>query len=277
MTTPDGMPANHRRIGVGLTVCGAALVVLGLAAVVALVGLTAQASAAFERELEVVYERPFAVVRRERSGRDIILGAPAVIFFVATALLITGEMLRRGRWVTSDNGGGRRATSTVTLPALRTRTHLAWVLVSALIWTALIPVPVLSASRGGWPATLAYAIEDDVWFLLGMYGGLASAITAVMAVSLVRKIAFTRRITTGVARQPSRRSTFWRGMTSRGRIDLWLAFGAGAFLGPCWMALYFDDPQFFAVTGAIGAALLAFSVFAARQFWRSAEAPVTTA
>ena len=272
MTTPDGMPRNYRRVGAGLTVCGAALVLLGLVAVVALVGLTAQASAAFERELDVIYERPFAVVRRERSGRDIILGAPAVVFVVAMALLVTGEMLRRGRWVRSNNGGGRRATSTVTLRALRTRTHLAWVVVSALVWTVLIPVPVVSASRGGWPATLAYAIEDDVWFILGLYGGLASAVTAVIAVSVVKKRASARCGAAGVTLPRGRLSTSWRGMAHRGRIDLWIAFSAGAFLGPCWMALYFDDLQFFAVTSAVGAVLLAVAVIAAGQHGRSGEA-----
>ncbi|TFD56083.1 hypothetical protein E3T55_00090 [Cryobacterium frigoriphilum] len=264
---------RRRRVGFWLTMGGIGLVVLGLAAIGAILALTLQNSAAFDEAMSSTYTdtRNLGLSQYERSVGSLIVGTPMIIFLLAFCLLMLGELLRRARWVRSDRGTWRGATNTATLRVLSPRVHLAWIAAPVLVWAALIAVPVALGRAGGWPAQVHYSIEEDVWMLLGMYGALASGVAAVIAVSLVKKLAYARRVAAGTTLPAGTGSRFWRGLTYFWRFDLWLAFLGGLFMGPGWIALYYDDPIFLLVPLGIGLVFLALGVICALNFWRSAE------
>lgn len=270
---PVAPPARQRRIGFGLTMAGSILAVLGLASIGVLLALTIEASAAFDQAMDSTYtqSRLFGLYQSERSLGALIAGIPAIFFLLALCLLMVGEMLRRGLWTTAQRGFWQGGSNTATLRVLSPGVHLAWVAAPVLAWAALIAVPLGLAATGGWPSNLHYSIEDDVWFLLGLYGGVASGIAALVAVSLVKKLAWARRVAAGTTLPAGTGSAFWRGATYFWRFDLWLAFIGGAFLGPCWMALYFEDPPFFFATLGLGTVFLGLAVITACNFWRSGE------
>ncbi|MFC5928123.1 hypothetical protein D6T64_10470 [Cryobacterium melibiosiphilum] len=272
-TPPVAPSQRQRRLGLRLTLVGVVLTLLGLASIGVLIALTIQASAAFEGAMADTYTRSqlFGLYQSERSTGALITAVPAIFFLLAMCLAGLGELLRRGIWTRAHRGFWQGGSNTATVRMLSPAVHLVWIAAPLLVWAALIAVPLVLSSAGGWPANLHYSVVDDVWFLLGMYGGVASGIAAIMGVSLVKKLAWTRRVRAGTTLPAGTGSRFWRGLTYYWRFDLWLAFIGGAILGPCWMALFFEDPPFFFAALGIGVLFIGLAVLAAVNFWRSAE------
>lgn len=149
--------------------------------------------------------------------------------------------------------------------------HLAWLAVPLAFWVVLLVVPLQLASDGGWPASLERGPEDSVWFLLALHGGLAAGIAAVVAVSLVKKLAYRARVRAGSETEESGGAAFWRSFTYRWRFDLWLAMAGGILLGTCWTALYFEDSGFFFGVFGGGVVFLGLAVVTTVNFWRAGE------
>ncbi|RJT88543.1 hypothetical protein D6T64_10475 [Cryobacterium melibiosiphilum] len=245
-----------------LTLGGSVLVLLGLASIGLLLALTLQASAAFDKVMAGTYTdvRNLGLSEYERSVGSAIIGIPMVLFLVAFCLLMLGELLRRA---------GGVVASIPTLWVLSPRVHLAWIAAPVMVWVALIALPVGLGVVTGWPAALEPEVEKDVWMILGFYGAMALGVAAVIAVSLVKKLVGLHRPV--VPTPAGTRLPFWRKVTYCGRFDLWPAFFGGAFLGPAWIALCYDDLLFLLVPLGTGLIVLAVAVLAACTFWRSAE------
>ena len=274
ITTPQiAPPQRQRRIGLRLTLLGIVLTVLGMASIGVLLALTLEAGAAFDEAMDGTYThtRLFGLYQSERSLGGLIGAVPALIFLLAMGMLMLGEMLRRGNWTSADRGFWQGGSHTMTMRVLSPRVHLAWIAAPVLAWAALVAMPTWLASATGWPTTLQPSIEQDVWILLGTHGALASGVAGVIAVSLVKKLAFARRVAAGTTLAPGTGSRFWRAVTYFWRFDLWLAFIGGALIGPGWIALYFEDLPFLLVPLAIGVLILGLGMVTACNFWRSAE------
>ena len=249
-------------------------VAVGLLArtVIAVSVLQADALASISAE-SVSYRVAFGLIEREMSVLTFLMAVPGMLLVTATCFLIPGYLRRRGMIEKQPTRRGRPASHTASYLPLPLGAHAVWALVPLAAWALLIVVPVRNLIGGeSWPAGLRYEAETEVWLLLACYGGLAGALFVVVVTSLIKKMAYLRRIEhqPEAAQGGPGRGT-WRWLTFRWRFDLWIAGIGGMFLGLCWIAIGFGDTPFFLSALLIGVALIAGGVVLSLNYWRAGE------
>lgn len=258
-------------LSIGMALSLAAVVLLG----VTLLGIATLQSDALARmnEENISYWASFGLVERQLSTLSMMSAMPGVLLLAATCFLIPGYLRRRGSIMEGELKFWRGGSNTAKYKPLPLVVHAAWLLVPLAAWLLLVVIPLGNLIGGNaWPAGLQYENADAVWLLLGLYGGLAAAMFAVVLVSLLKKIVYLRHI----IRHPDdinggASKGFWRWLTFRWRFDLWLSGIGGAFIGLCWIALGFDDLAF--TTTALGIGIVFFVLGAAlsMNYWKAGE------
>ncbi|MET0885537.1 MAG: hypothetical protein ABWX92_03720 [Mycetocola sp.] len=256
-------------IGSVLVLAAAALLALTLLAV-----STIQSDAlARLNDGSITYHVAFGLVERELSPLSMMTAFPAGLLLAATCFLIPGYLRRRGFLAARDTTVMRGGSTTAKYKPLPIGLHAAWLLAPLAAWVLLIVIPLNNLIDGtAWPAGLQYDDATAVWMLLAAYGGLAAGLFAVVLVSLVKKIVYRHHI----ERHPehiegSADKGFWRWITFRWRVDLWLAGLGGALLGLCGIALGFSDILFFTNAFSIGVLLVAAGGVLTVNYWRAGE------
>ena len=278
------LPANTRRgrlrrpkrgLGVVLLWIGSALTLAALAVLaITVIGLATIQSEVLGRisEQNLEYRAEFGFVERQLSFLSAMTAVPAIILVAAVAFVIPGYLTVRGTMREVPSTFMRGGSTVATYRPLALWAHALWCLLPLGIWVLLVVVPLRSMANEGWPAGLRPDNLDAVWMLLAIYGGIASALFGVLVTSLLKK-AFYARI---IARNPdaaggSDGRGLWRWITFRWRFDLWIAGIGAGFVGLCWIALGFDDPEFFRGALIIGLVLMLGGMLLSLNYWRAGE------
>ncbi len=260
--------AKRRTLGV-VTGIGIVLACLGLASLAVNLFFFSRVQGVEEWDTDVVVPGGFfALSPSEIEQLSFFVAVPGGLFLLALCFITTGQVLR-GRVQTRDPRGLEGGTVVSTNEILSPRAHLTWILVAVFFWLALIVVPMVMALGGGWPATVPELPQTYVWINLGMYGALASAIAGVLVVSYLKKQHYLAMVATEDARLLDPPHGVWRWLTFRWRFDLWIGGVGGVLVGASWLAILAEDVVLLVVTLVIGVALLAVSVWMARQYWRA--------
>ena len=264
-----------RGLGIVLLWIGSALTLAALGVLaVTVIGLATIQSEVLARisEQNLDYRAEFGFVERQLSALSAMTAVPGIILVAATAFLIPGYLTLRGTMHGVPSTFMRGGSNVAIYRPLALWAHALWCLLPLAIWVALVVVPLRSMMSDGWPAGLRPDNLDAVWMLLAIYGGVASALVGVLVTSLLKK-AFYLRV---IARNPdaaagSSGRGVWRWITFRWRFDLWLAGIGAGFVGLCWIALGFDDPEFFRGALLIGVVLMLGGMILSLNYWRAGE------
>ena len=260
--------AKRRALGV-VTGIGIVLAGLGLASLAVNLFFFSRIQDVESWDADVVVPGGFVgLAPSEIEELSFFVAVPGGLFLLALCFIWTGQALR-GRVQTRDRRGLEGGTVLSTNAILSPRAHLTWVAVAVLFWFALVALPILLALGGGWPATVSALPQTYVWINLGMYGALASAIAGVLVVSFLKKRHYLAMVAAEDSRLLEAPHGVWRWLTFRWRFDLWIGGVGGALVGVCWLAVLASDVVLLLVMLAIGAALLAVSIWMARQYWRA--------
>ncbi|BDZ41249.1 hypothetical protein GCM10025865_05480 [Paraoerskovia sediminicola] len=209
----------------------------------------------------------------------------SLVFFVGGLLVMSVvwimELARRGD-TSKQASSGRflpKATRRSSMRMLSIPVHVAWIVVVALLGTAL-------------PAVAIDAGDDDAFGIWIVAPIICVFVLGVLVGSLVKKVAYAARHHRAVSASSDGRvvrttSRAWRWFSFRWRLDLWacgigaLVVGVGAFLA--WLVRATpaedfgtaDEIRFATTLGTSllvgGALLLGFGLWACTQFWRSGE------
>lgn len=213
---------------------------------------------------------------------DNLVTAPMLILMVAAAPLFLAEYTRRGQWQSRDRGFFEGGSNVVQLRPVSTWARLLWILVALAFWAALIWVPVSLAIGED-----AFAgASEPFWALTITYGIFASGMCGVMVFSLIKRLTydplaarFSGKVVFGSGSQ-----LFWRFVSYRFRLELWLAFISGAVLGTvplvylsaaddCYTesCVLVPDPAVLGLIAAGAAGSAALALIGSLNAWRSGK------
>lgn len=238
------------RWGVGLLVVGAAAFIACMVGTFVVDGMVADAASEEQvREVRLVL-------------RDIALPGFAALI-VGLALIIPGELRRRGRWQKHDRSLVQGGIHSIEFGTLSLGRHAAWFAIISAVMLATTVVPLVSAEAGGWPVSLDYDAAADSWYFLSLFGSLARIAWVMVGLALLKKAVALRHPAADVT--PSR---VWRWLAYRWRVDVALGFIAGIAFNVAFVEAI-DG-------GGEGAALLAGALVllatpVAFNYWRSGK------
>lgn len=195
---------------------------------------------------------------------DVLL-PPFGAFLVGGCLTFVGELQRRGAIV---HGYGNNVAIFRPLGLV---THALWVVVALAVWVALVPVTLSKASvdQAASPSLSYLDSGSDVVFLLGVYGGLVSAVTGALVGSWVKKAWYLRTERRLGPPDPGTRSPGWWTFTYYWRADVWLVALGGLLLGITPLPWFLESTTAAVVTAGIGAALALAGLTFSTQYRRS--------
>ncbi|WP_158865635.1 hypothetical protein [Leifsonia sp. AG29] len=196
-------------------------------------------------------------------GRNLV-AAPFVVLMIAAAPLFLAEYTRRGDWSSRARRGLRGGSNTVTLRPLRTWSRLLWLVVAIAAWAALIPVPLALVSGRD-----AFRPDDEFWMLLDAYGLFAAGMAGAIVGSLLKRASYDALARRGTVRRGSASQEFWRQVSHRFRLELVLAFAAGALVGLLPVVAADASAALWITVAAAACAVLALAGILSA--WRSGE------
>ncbi|MDQ0734728.1 hypothetical protein [Arthrobacter agilis] len=210
----------------------------------------------------------FALSPSQIDQLSFFTAIPGALFLIAFCFICSARVLR-DRLGTRETVGLEGGTVVSENTYLSPRAHLGWLGVALVFWIVLIPVPVLLAVRGGWPATVRELPQGHVWANLGIYGGITAAVAGTLLVSHFKKQHYLALVAAHDPRLDEPQRGIWRWATFRWRFDLWLGALGGALSGASLIALPYDGVVALAIPLALGTSLMVLGVLLGRQYWRS--------
>ncbi|WP_411722343.1 hypothetical protein [Mycetocola sp.] len=249
----------RRFVGVGGNVLGAVALLVAMVAVAAILVFTNQGVS-------------LGSVLEDDSAGTMTIAFPFLMVLLSATGFFFGQFATRGRWGASEKTTVLSSGSfRVDLRPLSVSLHAVFLVLSGIAWALVVPVPVALETAGTVNPPPGSSAAEQFWFTVVVYAVVTGALTAVVAVSLLKKLSYNRLLERGrgsiVVGSPAQSA--WRRFSHIWRGELVLAGFAGAALGLSPLGIHLDSAGYaFAFAGA-GIALLVASIVMALNSWRS--------
>ena len=206
------------------------------------------------------------------SAGTMTIAFPFLMTVLSMIAFFFGQFATRGRWGAQQKSSALSSgTFRVDLRPISVGLHGLFFVLAILAWVLVAPVPVaLEASDAVNPPPGSSAAEQ-FWFTVVVYAAVTGAIAAVVGVSLLKKLTFSRSLERGRGSivDGSASQVAWRRFSHIWRGELMIAALAGAALGLSPVGLHLDSAAYGLSFIAVGAVLLAAAVAMALNSWRS--------
>jgi hypothetical protein len=204
-------------------------------------------------------------------GGTTTMSFPFLMAMLAMIGLFFGQFAVRGRWGVGARVGQRNGFFQVTLQPLSVASHAVLLVLALLAWVLVLVVPVYLDVRGEIEALPGSSAVEQFWFTVTIYGVVTGVVSAMIAVSLLKKLTYNRSlrragrfVVPGSARQK-----VWRKFSHIYRGELGIAGFAGAALGLSPLGIHLDSALYGFSMLAAGLVLSTVSITLALNSWRS--------
>jgi hypothetical protein len=260
--TTTGFVADTRRIIaiVGNSV-GALALLIGIGAIAWLLNLT-------------VNDNSISSVFPDDVAGTSTIAFPTLMAFLALTGFIFGQFAARGKWGTGADAQAStfaKGSFRVELRPISVALHTLFLLLALLAWALVMLLPVVADAQGTVVIPVGSSAAEQFWFTVTVYGLLTGAIAAMVAVSLLKKLTYTKALQRNASyiidRSPSQQ--MWRKYSHIWRAELGIAGAGGGALGLSPLGVHLDSAAYGFGALGIGLALLIIAVLVALNSWRS--------
>lgn len=195
---------------------------------------------------------------------------PTLMLLLSMVAFFFGQYAWRGRWgVTPGSRAG--GSFSVDLRPLGAGAHAVLLALPLVAWLLVMVMPVVRDAQGALRIPEGSSAAEQFWLTVSVYGVISGVLTAMVAVSLLKKLTFNRALTRHAAaiREGSRSQLWWRAFSHIWRAELAVAAFAGAALGLSPLGVHLHSPEFGWSAVGIGLGLIAVAVALALNAWRS--------
>lgn len=207
---------------------------------------------------------------------DDVAGTTTIAFPTLMALLsltgfIFGQFAVRGRWGMSEGGRSTGGSITVELRPIGVGLHVIFLMLSLIAWVLVMVVPVVLDAQDALRIPDGSSAREQFWFTVTVYGALTGALTAMIGLSLLKKLTYDRALarSTSQIRPGSGSQVWWRTFSYIWRAELGIGAVGGAALGLSPLGVHLDSPAYGLGAVAIGVLLMGIAAVTALNAWRS--------
>jgi hypothetical protein len=157
-----------------------------------------------------------------------------LLALIAACFLIPGEQMRRGtmgRNPTAPDTRLPKATNVSRFRLLGTGWHGVWLLVGVVVSVVLAGFPAVASISGGWPTNIDPQFDfTNAWRTVALA---SFAVTGAMGGSLFKKVHYAHLVARrgDEVQAGTPRAAVWAAVTSRWRLDIWVAAVGGFIIG----------------------------------------------
>ena len=206
------------------------------------------------------------------SAGTMTIAFPFLMTVLSMIAFFFGQFATRGRWGAQQKSSALSSgTFRVDLRPISVGLHGLFFVLAILAWVLVAPVPVTLEASGAVNPPPGSSAAEQFWFTVVVYAAATGAIAAVVGVSLLKKLTFSRSLERGRGSivDGSASQVAWRRFSHIWRGELMIAALAGAALGLSPVGLHLDSAAYGLSFIAVGAVLLAAAVAMALNSWRS--------
>lgn len=206
------------------------------------------------------------------SAGTMTIAFPFLMTVLSMIAFFFGQFATRGRWGAQQKSSALSSgTFRVDLRPISVGLHGLFFVLAILAWVLVAPVPVALEASGAVNPPPGSSAAEQFWFTVVVYAAVTGAIAAVVGVSLLKKLTFSRSLERGRGSivDGSASQVAWRRFSHIWRGELMIAALAGAALGLSPVGLHLDSAAYGLSFIAVGAVLLAAAVAMALNSWRS--------
>lgn len=212
-----------------------------------------------------------SVIGDDSSGTTTI-AFPFLMTVLSMIAFFFGQFATRGRWGAQQKSSALSSgTFRVDLRPISVGLHGVFFVLAVLAWVLLAPVPVALEASGTVNPPPGSSAAEQFWFTVVVYAAVTGGIAAVVGVSLLKKLTFSRLLERGRGSivDGSSSQVAWRRFSHIWRGELMIAALAGAALGLSPLGIHLDSATYGLAFAAVGIVLLAAAVAMALNSWRS--------
>ncbi|MBT2586791.1 hypothetical protein [Arthrobacter sp. ISL-95] len=259
-SVPGAAVRRGRRFGKLTLILGIALTLAGVGLVAFLLVLTGSGTPIRE------------VFPDDRTGTTTI-AAPFLVLMFGFIALVFGNFALRGTWSLlreEEQPRGKPGTWRVDLRPINPVIHGFLVLVGFAAWFAVLALPAYLDTQGLIAAKDGSTARSQLWFIVVVYGLISGAITAMVAMSLLKKLTYNRLLARSISTlTPGPKQAFWWRFSHIWRGELGAAAVGGSALGLAPLAAHFGSGLNLALSLTVGLVAMLLSAALALNSWRS--------
>jgi hypothetical protein len=166
---------------------------------------------------------------------------------------------------------------------LGTGWHAGWLLVGVVLSVVLVGFPAVASISGGWPTNVDPQFDfTNAWRTVALA---SFAVTFAVGGSLFKKVHYAKLVARrgDAVRKDSTRAGVWAAVTSRWRLDIWVAAFGGFIIGFAGVVPslvdWGGDPDagsavvFMGILVIVGGLVFVAGLVLSANFWRAGRPP----